>query len=82
MMQMIYETLPITSTNIIPHLWIYRPQITIDHLAQSLQLDTTDRGLRILQEFLAKVVFYLRALNKLSLIYRLPYCQHCSIYLI
>ena len=65
MLQMIYETASITTTNIMPHLWIYRPQITIDHLAQSLlQLDTTNRGLRILQDFLAKVVFYLRALNK------------------
>ena len=58
MLQMIYETASVTTTNIIPHLWIYRPQITIDHLAQSLlQLNRTDRGLRILQEFLAKVVF-------------------------
>ena len=63
MMQMIYETLPITSTNIIPHLWIYRPQITIDHVAQSLQLDTTDKGLRILQEFLANVIFLFKSLK-------------------
>lgn len=38
-----------------PHLWIYRPQITIDHVAQSLQQLTIDVDLKVIKEFLDKV---------------------------
>ena len=57
MQQMVYETLPIKSKNIVPHLWIYRPQVTIDHVAQSLQQNTSVEGITILQEFLSKVIY-------------------------
>ena len=59
MQQMVYETLPRASTDIVPHLWIYRPQVTIDHVAQSLQHNTSVAGITILQKFLSKVVYIL-----------------------
>ena len=53
---MIYETASIESTNITPHLWIYRPQITIEHVAQSLEKDTSvTADLSVLREFLKNV---------------------------
>ena len=55
---MIYETASIESTNITPHLWIYRPQITIEHVAQSLEKDTSvTADLSVLREFLKNVSY-------------------------
>ena len=52
---MVYETVPITNDSIIPHLWIYRPLITIDHVSLSLEKDTETADLKILRDFLKKV---------------------------
>lgn len=54
--KMIYETAVIESTNVMHHLWIYRPQITVDHVAQSLQQTDGITELRVLEEFLKKVM--------------------------
>ena len=55
LLQMVYETVPITSNSIMPHLWIYRPLITIDHVSLSLEKDTESADLRILRQFLKQV---------------------------
>ena len=52
---MVYETVPITSNSIMPHLWIYRPLITIDHVSLSLEKDTESADLSVLREFLKQV---------------------------
>lgn len=46
------------TTKIDPHLWIYRPVITIDHVAQTLQQHKDlikSKNLMILEDFLRKV---------------------------
>uniref|UniRef100_A0A1X7THX8 Uncharacterized protein n=1 Tax=Amphimedon queenslandica TaxID=400682 RepID=A0A1X7THX8_AMPQE len=55
LLQMVYETGPTTSSSIMPHLWIYRPLITIDHVSLSLERNTKFAGLTVLKEFLKKV---------------------------
>ena len=58
---MIYEKANYDQTDKIdPHLWIYRPIITIDHVAKSLQQlkDSVKTDLTILQEFLKNVRQY------------------------
>ena len=55
LLQMVYETVPITSNSIMPHLWIYRPLITIDHVSLSLEKDTESADLSVLREFLRQV---------------------------
>ena len=60
--QMIYEKANYDqTTKIDPHLWIYRPIITIDHVAKSLQQlkDSVKTDLTILQEFLKNVRCYI-----------------------
>ena len=49
------------TTVIDPHLWIYQPIITIDHVAKSLQQlkDSVKTDLTILQEFLENVRQYI-----------------------
>ena len=54
-LKMIYETAIVESTNVMNHLWIYRPQISVDHVAQSLQ-QNEKAELRVLKEFLKKVI--------------------------
>jgi hypothetical protein len=63
-LQMIYER-STNSSSITPHLWIYRPQITIDHVTMSLQNTTVHADLKVLKEFLQKV-------NLLSALQYLP----------
>ena len=57
--EMIYEKKNYdATTKIDPHLWIYRPIITIDHVAQSLQQQkdlTNTMDLKVLEEFLKNV---------------------------
>lgn len=55
LLQMVYETVSITSTSIMPHLWIYRPQITIDHVSLSIEKETSTTDLRVLKDFLTRV---------------------------
>lgn len=65
--EMIYEKQNYDgTTKIDPHLWIYRPIITIDHVAQSLQqhkdlMKTMD--LQILEEFIKNVLKTFYKLN-------------------
>ena len=73
---MIYETSSITSTSIMPHLWIYRPQITIDHVTQSLEQKTSREDLKILKKFLNEVIMCHKLLcNPYHFICRLHFCQ-------
>lgn len=61
---MVYETSTVTSSNIMPHLWIYRPQITIDRVTQSMEQKTASDELKILKKFLSEVMLLL--LNKIN----------------
>lgn len=58
---MIYEQADYGNTsNIDPHLWIYRPIITLDHVARSLQLnkESMKGKVKVLEEFLEKVIIF------------------------
>ncbi|XP_019856417.1 PREDICTED: E3 ubiquitin-protein ligase rnf213-alpha-like [Amphimedon queenslandica] len=70
LLEMIYETVPVISKSIMPHLWIYRPLITIDHVSLSLENDTRSADLNVLRQFL-KQVKLLEALTCLPDIIRL-----------
>lgn len=71
---MIYETAPISSTSITPHLWIYRPQITVNHMILALEKDAPIGDLKVLRKFLHSVSTILFNLNIIiSLSVRLMY---------
>ena len=49
----VYEKVAISPNTILPHLWSYRPRITLDHLYQILQTEKKD--FPILHELLKEV---------------------------
>ena len=55
-LQMVYEEGSYQSSSLTPHLWIYRPRITVEHVSQTLQNDASECiKVPLLKSFLKKV---------------------------
>ena len=55
MFYLLYERVSVSEDSLAPHLWTYRARITLEHLSQTLQQQSSRTKYPILIEFLKEV---------------------------